>query len=187
MAHAAFRRFVRDRQALDEVLSGAKQMACPHCHRSGMVVGHGLLVGYAERGSDREIRGRRLLCSGRFRRAGCGRTFSVLLATVIAGFVVRTGTLSRMAGAVLGGLCRKTAWERICTPGLSLRSGYRLWARLLAAQSHLRTRLCAVAPPPASADDRPLAQLFAHLGHVTRDSTCVLAGFQLALQSDLFG
>ncbi len=178
---------MRDRQGLDEVLSGAKQIACPHCHRAGMLVGHGLLFGYAERSNDREIRGRRLLCSGRFRRTGCGRTFSVLLATVIAGFVVRTGTLSGMAGAVLGGLCRKTAWEQICTPGLSLRSGYRLWARLLTAQSHLRTRLHAVAPPPTNADDRPIAQLFAHLGRVIRDSACVLAGFQFEFQSDLFG
>ena len=105
-------RFVGDRHDLDAVLAGARQIACPHCRRVGTVVGHGLLVGYAEHGSERVVRGRRLLCSRRFRRSGCGRTFSVLLATVLAGFTVRTRPLSQLLEWVVGGLCRKAAWQR---------------------------------------------------------------------------
>lgn len=184
-------RFVRNREALDDVLGGAKQIACPHCRRTGMLVGHGLLMGYAERGSDREIRGRRLLCSARFRRSGCGRTFSVLLATVIAGFTVRTPTLSAILEAVVGGVNRKAAWERLretaTAPELALRSGYRLWARLCAAQSRIRTALSDLTSPPASTDRQPTAQLLAHLRSVVGAAPCVLAGFQLALQRGLFG
>jgi hypothetical protein len=186
MAAAPPKRFVRDRQALDETLAEAKQISCPHCHRTGMLVGHGLLMGYAERSSDREVRGRRLLCSGRLRRSGCGRTFSVLIATVIAGFAVRTRILSRLLEAVVGGSCRKAAWEQIGT-GLSLRSGYRLWARLMGAQSRVRTMLCAIGPPPAIIDARPVAQMLAHLRHALAPSECVLGSLQLALQRDVFG
>ena len=178
-------RFVRDRQELDAVLAEAKQMACPHCRRTGMVVGHGLLMGYAEHGSELVVRGRRLLCSRRFRRSGCGRTFSVLLATVLANFVVRTGTMSRLLEFVVGGLCRKAAWER-AVPGLTMRSGYRLWARLLAVQSRLRTVLCGAEPPPATTDVRPVAQMLAHMRQILGGTDCVLAGFQLAFQRDLF-
>jgi hypothetical protein len=186
MALSPPRRFVRDRQGLDEALAEAKQMSCPHCHRTGMLVGHGLLMGYAERSSDREIRGRRLLCSGRLRRSGCGHTFSVLISTVIAGFAVGTRTLSRLLEAVVRGSCRKAAWEQIGT-GLSLRSGYRLWARLMAAQSHVRTMLCAIGPPPASTDARPVAQMLAHLRHALSPNECVLGRLQLALQRGVFG
>jgi hypothetical protein len=79
-------RFVRDQQALDDLLAGAKRAPCPRCRRTGMLVGHGVLTGYAERGSEREVRGRRFLCSSRFHRSGCGRTFSVLISTVVARF-----------------------------------------------------------------------------------------------------
>ncbi len=127
-------RFVRDRRALDELLGHAKLMACPHCRCTGMLVGHGLLIGYAERGNDRQARGRRLLCSARFSRLGCGRTFSVLIATVIARFTARTETISALLHAVVGGLSLKAGWDRIqasasSPAGLSLRSAYRLWAR----------------------------------------------------------
>jgi hypothetical protein len=185
MALSPPRRFVRDRQGLDDALAQAKQISCPHCHRTGMIVGHGLLMGYAERSSDREVRGRRLLCSGRLRRSGCGRTFSVLISTMMAGFAVRTRSLSGLLEAVVGGCCLKAAWEKVGT-GLSLRSGYRLWARLMAAQSHVRTMLCAVGPPPASTDARPVAQMLAHLRQVLGSSECVLGSLQFALQRGVF-
>ena len=183
-------KFVGDRRALDDVLADAKQMSCPHCHRTGMLVGHALVTGYAERSAAREVRGRRLLCSARFRRGGCGRTFSVLIATVIARFSVRTSTISALLDAVVGGLCRKAAWERLHTagtmPGLVLRSCYRIWARLLGAQAHLRTALCRLAAPPATADARPIVETLAHLRQALGRGGCVLAAFQVSLQRGIF-
>lgn len=157
-----------------------------------MLVGHGLLTGYAEHGNNREIRGRRFLCSSRFRRSGCGRTSSVLIATIVAGFTVRTPTIARLLEAVVGGLTRKAAWERAPAsasdaPGLSLRSGYRIWGRLIAAQSRIRTALCGRTLPPATADPRPIAQMLAHLRHAFGGAGCVFAGFQLAFQQGVFG
>ncbi len=184
MSRHLLRSFVRDHAGLDAALAGAKFTVCPHCKRTGMVVGHGLLMGYAEHGNDRVVRGRRLLCSRRFRRSGCGRTFSVLLATVLSGFVVRTGTLGRFLRNVIAGACPKTAWERTM-PGLSLRSGYRLWARLQEAQAHFRSMLCNLGPPPALADPRPIAHVLAHLQQQFGDADCALTELQLATQRDL--
>ena len=161
-------------------------MACPHCHRIGMVVGHGLLFGYAEHGSSRVVRGRRFFCSHRFRRSGCGKTFCVRLASMIAGFSVRTSALSQTLIAVVGGLCLKTAWES-ASSGLSLRSGYRLWHHLIQSQSHLRTRLCACGPPPFCDDSRSYAELLAHLQRALgQGSYCLFADSQLTLQTHLF-
>ncbi len=157
-----------------------------------MLVGHGFLTGYGECGNQREVRGRRFLCSARFRRSGCGQTFSVLIATVVARFTVRTPTISALLAAVVGGHSRKAAWERLQdsaggATGLTLRSGYRLWDRLVVAQSRIRTALSGLLSPPVTIDARPIAQMLAHLRHALAGAQCVLAGFQFTLQRGVFG
>ncbi len=152
------------------MLFGLKLAHCPHCRQTGALNGHGFLRGYAERSSEEVVRGRRVFCSNRGRRLGCGQTFSVLLSTLLSGFVVRTLTLFCFATAVLSGLTRRAAWLRVARGALSLSSGYRLWWRLQEAQSALRGRLCRHAPPPDSPAREPLAQLMLHLRLVVGDS-----------------
>lgn len=161
---------------------------CPHCAKSGTLIGHGYLRGYAERGSELMVRGRRVFCSNRHRRAGCGRTFSVKLSTVVSGFVVSTLTLFSFATAVLGGLTRRAAWLFVACGGLCLSSGYRLWRRLSAAQSALRARVCREAPAPASTAREPLAQLVQHLAVALRGSgdADLFAAYQSRLGQGLF-
>jgi hypothetical protein len=131
-------------------------------------------------------RGRRVFCSNRGQRPGCGRTFSVLLSTVLSGFVVRTVTLYSFATAVLSGLTRRAAWLREARGALSLSSGYRLWRRLCAAQSTLRGRLCREAPLPDSPARQPLAQLIVHLRLVVGQSEAdPFAALQNKLQQGL--
>jgi transposase-like protein len=180
-------RFARDEPALLGVLVGIKLVTCPHCRRSGALIGHGFLRGYAECGSERVVRGRRFFCSDRYLGEGCGRTFSVALTTVLAGFVVRTLTLLGFAQAVLAGLTRRAAWLRAARGAFSLSSGYRLWRRLQAAQSALRARLSREAAAPASAAREPLAQLLVHFSAVVGcDDVDLLAAFQVRTQHGLF-
>jgi len=186
MLHAEPLRFVRDLDALDEVRLTIRCAPCPHCGRVGLVMGHGILRGYAEHSDTIVTRGRRFLCSNRFRKAGCGRTFCVTLASVIRGFTVRTVTLSRLMLALVSGHNRKVAWEQHCNPGLSLRTVYRLWQRVLDAQIPLRTALCTRAPPPSCADPRPFAQLAKHLDHLPKHTDCLLARFQCDFQRSIF-
>jgi hypothetical protein len=157
-------RFVADQIALDGVLLDAKLMSCPHCRVTGMLIGHGLLRGYAERSSELVVRGRRIFCSNRGRKSGCGRTFSVILSTVLSGFVVRTLTLFTFVQAVLTGLSRRAAWLSEVASAFSLSSGYRVWRRLASAQAALRSWLSRQVPAPTCTSHEPLAALLAHLG-----------------------
>lgn len=151
------------------------------------MIGHGLLRGYAERSSEVVVRGRRVFCSNRGRQPGCGRTFSILLSTVLVGFVVRTLTLLRFASAALRGLTRRSAWLGAAGGALSLSSGYRLWRRLTGAQSWLRARLCLLSTPPDCGAREPLAQLFAHVSVVVSAAEPdLLEALQRQLQRGIF-
>lgn len=176
-------RFVDDEVALRAL--DAKAVRCPHCGRHGTLNAHGWLFGYAEVGSTRVVRGRRLYCSNRFRRPGCGRTFSVLLSHMLAGFTVTTKTLARFVRAVVAGACRKVAWEHSAGAGLVLRSGYRLYQRLHRAQSALRTNLSGICPAPDTQSTLPMAQLAAHFDAALGPAVDVLARFQSRLQVSL--
>lgn len=185
------KRYVASERELDLRALRVELWACPHCKKSGTLIGHGNLFGYDERGQERVVRGRRVFCSNRGRRPGCGRTLSVQLATVLAGFVVRTMTLFRFADAVLGGLARRAAWRCAAEGALSMSSGYRLWQRLCAAQSLLRARLCREAPPPPSTASEPMAALVGHLDavvgeHATAISPDLFAAFQSYFGRGLF-
>lgn len=176
-------RFVDDETQLRAL--DAKALRCPHCGRYGTLNAHGWLLGYAELDSTRVVRGRRLYCSNRFVRPGCGRTFSVLLSHMLAGFTVTTETLAQFVRGVIAGVCRKVAWERVAHVGLSLTTGYRLWQRLDRAQSALRARLCGLCPPPDSQSSLPMAQLLTHLDTALGPADDVFGCFQARLQTPL--
>ncbi|MHC4717265.1 MAG: hypothetical protein ACYS5V_09865 [Planctomycetota bacterium] len=178
------KRFCRSEAELEDARLGLKLLLCPHCGRVGFLISHGFAWGYAEAGPERVIRGRRFFCSNRYRRRGCGRTFSVLLADRLYGFVVGTRTLWQYLWAVFGGLSRKAAWAHVGA-AFSLESGYRLWQRLSQAQTHIRARLCRHGPPPACSATHPLAQLVAHLRGVFPAADCPFAHFQSHFQTPL--
>lgn len=175
-------RFVDDEAGLEQARLQAKQDHCPHCGRADTLVGHGLLYGYAAHGSETIVRGRRLLCSNRHRRPGCGHTVAVLLATVLACCVVSTRVLSALVEAFIDG----HAPSAVDLP-VHPRSRTRLWQRLLRAQHHLRTRLLSLAPPPSTTSPEPIAQLWAHLRHVFAAAVCPWAAFHLRFQVDVLG
>lgn len=157
-------RFVSGQVVPEPVELGVKLWACPHCRQMGTLIGHGLVRGYTDCGPAQTVRGRRLFCSNRHRRRGCGRTFPVRLASVLAGFVIRTLTLFCFVEKVLSGMTRKAAWQATTRGALSLTSGYRLWRRLMREQSALRVQLCRESAPPACSHPEPLAVLLAHCG-----------------------
>jgi hypothetical protein len=94
-------RFVDDEARLERARLEAKRDDCPHCERADTLVGQCCTA--MPCGAGTIVRGRRLLCSNRHRRPGCGRTVAVLLATVIAGCVVSTRVVSTLVEAVVRG------------------------------------------------------------------------------------
>lgn len=175
-------KFVSSIDQLAECLRVAKLHQCPHCKRCGTLIGHGFLRGYAEHSSERIIRGRRLFCSDRFLQRGCGRTVAILLDTVLRTFSVRAATLFGLAVSVVAGHSIRTAWQFACRM-FSLSSAYRLWQRLLDAQSKWRTQLLTVCPPPLSQASQPIAQLLEHFRVAFMPYECPFSAFQSQLQS----
>ena len=69
-----------------------KVTPCPHCRAIGALIRHGYLRGYDEGNlRHKAVRARRIFCSNRGRRPGCGRTFSVWIATKVRRLGLTTG------------------------------------------------------------------------------------------------
>ena len=179
-------RFVRNELALARERRLAKQRSCPHCNAIGALNGHGPLRGYDAFGNPGQVRGHRLFCSNRGNRPGCGRSVSVWVGRFVPRFSVQTGVLLRLLMAVLQGGSTRDSLAQADPHGLSERSGYRLFSRLLRAQSHLRTRLCERGPSPPSQSAAPFAQLLSHFRSVLEAPDDLFQEFQCAFQMDLF-
>jgi hypothetical protein len=173
--------FCRSEKEWDAIAERLKQTPCPHCQAVGTLNRHGFLRGYDEGDSQRKaIRARRIFCSNRYRRRGCGRTFSVWLADKIRRLSVTTHALWRfLQHAVAGSItaaCRGVADCR-----RSDRTWQRIWKRFHLSQSKLRTALSAYCPPPeppAKPSRRPATQVVAHLRAAFPDANCPITDFQ---------
>lgn len=157
-----FPRFADSLLVLHSLLERPKQLPCPHCGRYKTLIGHGFLVGYAERGSAQVTRGRRFFCSNRGNRSGCGRTVSALLAEFLVGCMITVATIWALLCDLAGGLSVERAARQSGWP-LSTRSAYRVAYTLAQASLKWRSWLSVRVLAPASDSSHPLAQLQAHL------------------------
>jgi len=163
-----------------------KLTPCPHCRVVGALIRHGSLTAFDDSSPRRKtVRARRLFCSNRHRRPGCGRTVSVWIADKVRRLSMTTRTLGTfLQRAVSGGIAaaiRATPCPR------SDRTWQRIWQRFDRAQSRLRTALWERGPPPEGPPGpsrRPAAaQVLAHLRATFPDVDCPLAAFQQATRS----
>ena len=160
-----------------------KQTPCPHCQVVGALIQHGFLYGFDESSPQRKtLRARRVFCSNRNARPGCGRTFSVWLADKIRRLGLTTAGLWRFLQiAVADGIL---AAIRAFDGHLSDRTLLRIWKRFHHAQSNIRTALLERCPPPQlPAEHRPEAQVLAHLLAAFPDPHCPVTAFQHTLQT----
>jgi len=154
------RRYAKDEVELEAWSREAKASECPHCRQAGYVNRHGSLRGLAEDGRAKDaVRGRRFFCSNRGHRQGCGHTFSIWLAAVIAGASVRSGLLWRFYLARLSGTSVLGAWESLRSP-FSLEAAYRWWRRWRRGQCVLRTVLARGRDPPSGDVQSALAAVY---------------------------
>src|SRR5690606_37316235 len=120
------------------------------------------------------LRGQRFFCSNRGRRGGCGCTFCVWLATVIARASVRTAGLWRFLTARLDGASVLEAWAPAGS-GFSLEGAERWWRRWQRGSGAVRTRLWRGREPPGG---------IAAAVRQTYGSLDPIAGFQRSEQVD---
>lgn len=130
------------------------------------------------------VRARRVFCSNRGIRPGCGRTISVWRADKIRRVCVSTRLVWRFLQRVVAdGIAAAT---RTIDGRLSARAWQQLWRRFLHGQSTLRTALLGwCRPPPESATasrHAPVAQVLAHLQAAFPDADCPITAFQHSLR-----
>ena len=178
--------FYRREEDWVAIVERLKQTACPHCNTVGMLIRHGTLSGFDDRTPQRRaIRARRVFCSNRYRRRGCGRTFSVRLAHTIRRLSLSTRTLWTFLRRAVVGTIAAAVRDANCPR--SERTLQRIWKRFDRGQSAIRTALLSRGPPPelpADSARRPAAaQVLAHLRATFPHDDCPIAAFQRAMRS----
>ncbi len=177
--------FVRGVDDWKAIVERLKLTPCPHCHAVGFLIRHGALHGFDDTSPQRTtLRARRIFCSNRQLRRGCGRTFSVWLADKIRRLSLTAAALATFLKRVLTSSLRAA-----CRAGCYLcdRTWQRIWKRFDLGQSRIRTALLGQCPPPqvvAAATRRPLAaQVLAHLHAAFPHADCPIAAFQQTLNT----
>ena len=181
--------FYRSDNDWTAIVERLKQTRCPHCKVVGTLIRHGCLCGRDESSPRQDtLRARRIFCSNRNARPGCGRTFSIWLAHKVPRLSLTAGALWRflhlaVAGAVIA------AGQAVCGR-LSDRTWQRIWQRFHQAQCHIRTALHRRCPPPPLTDclpenpaRQPVSQVLAHLQAAFPDAPCPIADFQQIMQT----
>ena len=178
----AERWFCRSAEEWNAISERLKQTPCPHCKGVGMLIRHGYLLGFDERSPQRKtVRARRIFCSNRNARPGCGRTFSIWCADKVRRLSLTTRCLWRfLQRAVADGI---SAAIRAANCQLSDRTLQRIWKRFDQSQSKIRTALSSRCPPPANSAHRPAAHVLAHLQAAFPDADCPIANFQHTLRT----
>ena len=176
--------FYRSAEEWSAIAERLKQTPCPHCKVVGTLIRHGYLRGYDDSSPQRKtVRARRIFCSNRNARRGCGRTLSVWCADKIRRLSLTTATLWRfLHRAAAAGSIRAAIRAVDCH--LSDRTWQRIWKRFDLGQCKIRTALAARCPPPElPAAQRPAAQVLAHLHAAFPDAPCPIAAFQHTLRT----
>lgn len=181
--------FYRSDEEWRAIAERLKLTPCPHCRVVGALIRHGYLRGFDDGSPPRRtVRARRIFCSNRRTRPGCGKTFSVWLADKIRRLSLTTGALWRFLQRVAAGPVR--AASRAADGPLSDRTWQRIWRRFNLGQARIRTALCERCPPPelpprlpAEPAPRPAAAVLAHLRAAFPDAPCPIAAFQHTLRT----
>jgi len=132
-------------EEIEEALEVLPETRCPACGARGTLLRHDYL--WRSGGEANGLRGKRVYCNARAAgRKGCGHTFTLWLSDTLRGRCLQAGALMRFILGLLAGLSVWKAWRGAAT-GMTLRTGYRTFRRLVVRQSMLRTDLFGLSPP----------------------------------------
>ena len=180
--------FFRNAAEWDAIAERLKLTPCPHCQVVGMLIRHGCLYGFDENNHRRKtLRARRIFCSNRQARRGCGRTFSVWCADKVRRLSLTAAGLWRFLLHAVRSSLRDAIHAANCH--LSDRSMQRIWKRFDQSQSNIRTALFTQCPPPQlpahPAPTHPARRTAAHaLAHLQAAfPDCPIATFQHTLRT----
>jgi hypothetical protein len=135
---------------------------CPHCQKSGFLRAHGFLKGHLEGTTNKQVvRARRFYCTKRYKKIGCGKTFSIYLSQFLPNRFVSACSIKAFFQNLLS---KKSISKANPFKNSSKKLPYRLLQKVISSQSAIRNNLCQIRPPP---DDfsgaSPVIQTIAHL------------------------
>lgn len=119
---------------------------CQYCSQQGQFVSHGFVYKKHRHGERRTV-GKRLFCSNRHGRSGCGRTLRLYLATELAFLHYTALHLTAFVRALLEGSAIQHAY-RTATQTAEPRNAYRWLDRLQGKLVAYRARLKTPYPQP---------------------------------------
>lgn len=137
------RRFYRDYDSIHRFTQSLdyhqSELECDHCLKNDQLVSHGNI--YKQRSmNNAEKVGKRLFCSNRYGRTGCGRTFQLYVATEIPSFRYGAASLFVFITALLAHLKISEAYEQ-ATGQTEPRNAWRWLHKLMFRLSELRSFL----------------------------------------------
>lgn len=177
-------KYYNNDKELTQHLDRLNMEMCPHCKQFGFLICHGFLTGYSEHGSEKIVRGRRIFCSNRFLKSGCGRTYSVTHSKFIYGHVVTATILWQFFLLLLKGFNPHQSWKQ-AGHEFSSETGYRFYRKMLHAQINHRTLLLTIRPPPLSDTKESFLHLIEHFQECFPSSSCPFSQFQYHFQKGL--
>lgn len=175
--------FYRSNAEFRQIHQQLKQYSCPHCRMTRTLILHGYLSGYdLKRPNRRLIRGHHIFCSNRNRRGGCGKTWSILMSTIIKHLIIQTAHLWDFLKNIGKGMNIFQSFQYLKIP-LSPTSIYRLYKRLYESQHHIRSCLIRrLAPPQNVQHTNPLIKTILHMESAFKKSSNPPADFQYIFQ-----
>lgn len=153
---------------------------CPHCHSVGHLMKHGFLYGNSPESPVGKIkRARRIYCSNRGQKSGCGKTHGIYLISIIPFFSVFAKLLENIIHLLLLNFTRYKIAKTLKIP---LYIVYRIHGYLVRHGFHFRSNL---KPPLPHKNDHqsqitPLQQTLKNLFIEFGDSP--IEGFQMKTQ-----
>ena len=176
------RQVCKSPEEFEAVHEKLKLTACPHCRCVGNLIRHGFLRGYDEKNQQtKAVRGWRIFCSNRNRATGCGRTFSIWVASKVKRLFLTAESLwAFLKQAATGN--KQQAFRKL-ESGLSDSAPYRIWKRFLLAQSAIRTALAAICELPTITARHPAEQTLAHVETAFNEDACPIVAFQVWSQT----
>ena len=141
-----------------------KLKQCEHCRMTGMLILHGFIYGYDEYRTRHRIKGRRVFCSNRNNRKGCGRTLSYLLIDFIKRTLISTGIAWQFLRDILLGKSIEKAYTSLdpeCV--LSLPTFFRFWKNFKLQTHTIRTFIANRYPLLKISESTPYNETIRHL------------------------
>ena len=180
------KRFYNSRKDFQQFYYSLKQIPCPHCGYIGALILHGYLSGYDEISYGKKvIRGRRIFCSNRFRRSGCGRTFSILKSNILKGFNITAATLWKFFNSIAHGMNKLQSFKKLKLP-FSNTTIYRLYKRFKYQQANIRAVLSRMYLKPKTCSNKnPIVQTILHLKLSFNHHPCPISAYQGHFQKAL--